>query len=421
MSAAPSTATPPGSADASAPATASDGAWIYPLREAVITTRAALVVAASVLSLTLLGVLAVLGAVVVLGSPGTVAWWSPLALLPLAIVVTSVWRVRRMPWPALLGLALVAAAGLGALTVSAALSPTIFAAGTAGFTLSMASNVVVLTGTVADRWTGGLAGAVVGYLLGAATVALTAALVGLPYRLDLPPLAITIGLAVCYLVFPLARRRARGGTEALERADRRTRARRLREVEGRESIAALHDSLLGELAVLARRSPGPLDDGDRARLTAALESSAVLPMLRTEPPATPDGMAAWLASVGRAGGLRLHLDGRVELLDTLPDATLSAVRAALEQCLVNVMRHAGVDEAWLAVAATAEELSVTVVDEGVGFDPDAVPRDRLGLSESVRGRIERCGGTVRLWSSPGSGTSVHLVVPAGGGAGGVGG
>jgi signal transduction histidine kinase len=88
------------------------------------------------------------------------------------------------------------------------------------------------------------------------------------------------------------------------------------------------------------------------------------------------------------------------------------MRAALEQCLVNVVRHAGVTEAWLAAAADAGEVSVTIVDEGVGFDPDAVPHDRLGLSESVVGRLERCGGTVRVWSSPGAGTSVHVTIPA---------
>jgi len=414
MSAAPPIPPGWGAVDASDPGGDSDGAWIFPLREAALTTRAALVVAATVLSLTLLGVLAMLATLLVIVRPGAVAWWSPLALLPLAVVAIIAWRMPRLPVWGVVGIALVIAASLATLTVSTVLSPTVAAAGTAGFTLSMVTNVVVLTGTVVDRWSGGLAGAVVGYLLGEASIVLTAAVVGLPYRLDVPPLAITVGIAVCYLIFPLARRRARGGTDALERADRRTRARRLREVEGHESIAALHDSLLGELAALAHREPGPLDGDDLARLTVALESSAVLPLLRTEPRARPDGMAAWLASVGHAGGLQVHLDGKPELLDALPDATGAAVRAALEQCLVNVMRHAGVDEAWLAVDASADQLSVTLVDEGVGFDPDAVPRDRLGLSESVRGCIERCGGTVRVWSSPGSGTSVHVAVPAGG-------
>ena len=136
----------------------------------------------------------------------------------------------------------------------------------------------------------------------------------------------------------------------------------------------------------------------------------MLPLLRAYP-STPDGVAAWLVAMGAAGGVTVRLDGEVHRLDDLPEPAGSAMRAALAQCVVNVRRHAGVTEAWIAVAAPPGEVSVTVVDEGVGFEPDAVPRDRLGLSESVRGRLERCGGSVRVWSSPGAGTSVHLTVP----------
>ncbi|TPX00900.1 ATP-binding protein, partial [Schumannella luteola] len=126
-------------------------------------------------------------------------------------------------------------------------------------------------------------------------------------------------------------------------------------------------------------------------------------------------IASQLLAIGAAGGVRLRLEGDLAALDSIADPLGPALHAALEQCVVNVARHAGVTEAWLAVSRSGDELSITVVDEGVGFDPDAVPHDRLGLSESVRGRIERLGGTVRVWSSPGAGTSVHLVVPWGAG------
>jgi signal transduction histidine kinase len=278
--------------------------------------------------------------------------------------------------------------------------------------LSMSTNLAVVIGVAADRWTGGLAGALVGYALGEGTIALTALVVGLPYRLDLPPIAIALGVALGYALVPLARRRARRGTGSLQEADRRSRSRRLRELEARESIALLHDTLLGELAVLAHREPGSLTVPERTRIAASLESSAVLPLLHADP-VLPEGMAAWLVSIGAAGGVRVRLEGEIAALDRVPDPAGSALRSALEQCVVNIVRHAGVGEAWLAAAASATELSVTVVDEGVGFDPDAVPRDRLGLSESVRGRLERCGGAVRVWSSPGAGTSVHVTVPIG--------
>ena len=52
-----------------------------------------------------------------------------------------------------------------------------------------------------------------------------------------------------------------------------------------------------------------------------------------------------------------------------------------------------------------------VIDHGVGFDPDGVAGDRLGLRTSVVSRITAHHGSVRIWSTPGSGTSVLISVP----------
>lgn len=390
---------------------ASGGDWIFPLSETASTTRAALVSGASALSLVLLGVLAVIGVTLTVTQPGSIVPWMPLALIPLAAGSIAAWRWEPIPLLGYVAIALAAIGAFIALTIAAVQSPVQAVAGTAGFLLSMTTNVSVLTGAASDRWTGGIAGALGGFALAEGTIAITASFVGLPYRLDVPPIAIAVGVAVGYAVVPLARSRARSGTASLELADRRTRARRMREVEGRESIAVLHDTLLGELAALAIREPGPLKDSERERLTASLDSSAMLPLLRNERIPLAAGVGAWLVSIGAAGGLRIKLEGDVAALDDMGDPAGSALRAALEQCVVNVSRHAGVTEAWVAVGVSDDEVSVTVVDEGVGFDPGAVPHDRLGLSESVRGRVERCGGTVRVWSSPGAGTSVHIVVP----------
>ncbi len=392
---------------------ASEGDWIFPLSETAATTRAALVAGASALSLVLLVVLAALSIVLTVTQPGSIVPWVPIALVPLAAGSIAAWRWEPIPVLGYVAIALAATGAFVALTIAVAQSPAQAAAGTAGFLLSMTTNVAVLTGAASDRWSGGIAGALGGWVLAEGTIAVTAAFVGLPYRLDVPPIAIALGVALGYAAVPLARARARSGTVSLELADRRTRTRRLREVEGRESIAVLHDTLLGELATLAVRAPGPLTDAERTRLVAGLESGAMLPLLRDEAPPAESGVGSMLVSIGAAGGVRVVLEGEVAALDAVAEPAHSALRSALEQCVVNVARHAGVSEAWVAVGAVDGELSVTVVDEGVGFDPGSVPHDRLGLSESVRGRVERCGGTVRVWSSPGAGTSVHIVVPMG--------
>ena len=58
-----------------------------------------------------------------------------------------------------------------------------------------------------------------------------------------------------------------------------------------------------------------------------------------------------------------------------------------------------------------DQVTVFVRDRGPGFDPDTVPEDRLGLRQSVRGRMDRNGGTATVRSSPGDGTEVQLEMP----------
>jgi signal transduction histidine kinase len=56
-------------------------------------------------------------------------------------------------------------------------------------------------------------------------------------------------------------------------------------------------------------------------------------------------------------------------------------------------------------------VAVVIRDRGKGFDPDAVPADRKGVAESVRGRMSRHGGTATITSAAGEGTKVSLTMP----------
>ncbi len=393
-----------------ADAVAFDGLWIFPLRESAVTTRAAIVAAAAGINLVLLGTLIAQGVILIIAEPGSLAPWSLLPLLVISACVIVAWRSEPISRLRYVVLTVIVLAAFAALTVAMAQSPAQAYAGTAGFVLSVSTSVAVIAGTIADRWTGGILGAFVGLVATKLVVVGTALLVGLPFRVDVPPFLLALGVVLSYALFPLARLRARGATDALAAADRRMRVRRARELEGRESIAHLHDTLLGTLAALAARHPGELGAAERAMIERGLESSAMLPALRGDPSDSLD-VGEWIRSVGEAGGVRVVVDGDVEVLGALSPEVGGALRGALEQCVVNITRHAGVTEAWVSVSASETEVSVTVVDEGVGFDPGAIPSDRLGLSESVRGRIERLGGRVLLWSSPGAGTSVHISIP----------
>jgi signal transduction histidine kinase len=64
----------------------------------------------------------------------------------------------------------------------------------------------------------------------------------------------------------------------------------------------------------------------------------------------------------------------------------------------------------LRVGAEPGVLTLSVVDQGRGFDPSVEHRG-IGLAESIRGRIAEIGGTVLIDSSPGAGTYIEITVP----------
>jgi signal transduction histidine kinase len=100
----------------------------------------------------------------------------------------------------------------------------------------------------------------------------------------------------------------------------------------------------------------------------------------------------------------------------LPRPAAAELAAAVGAALDNVRRHAGPDaRAWILVGP--DEVVVTVRDDGPGI-PDgrlaqAESEGRLGVAQSIRGRLRDLGGTAELVSVPGQGTEVELKVPRG--------
>jgi len=109
------------------------------------------------------------------------------------------------------------------------------------------------------------------------------------------------------------------------------------------------------------------------------------------------------------------VSGDPGVLDLLSDAARDALLLATHQALVNVASHSGSDHAELSLSASGTSVIAMIVDDGIGFDSSAVPEDRFGFRESIRGRVEAAGGTARIMSSPGFGTSVILVFEVPGG------
>lgn len=102
----------------------------------------------------------------------------------------------------------------------------------------------------------------------------------------------------------------------------------------------------------------------------------------------------------------------LELPRVLPPLTpiqQVAVLRTAQEALTNVRRHAQAATARLALAQDSGVLSLTVDDDGVGFDPDS-PREGFGL-RSMAARIAEIGGSMQVDSAPGRGTQVSVSVP----------
>jgi signal transduction histidine kinase len=92
------------------------------------------------------------------------------------------------------------------------------------------------------------------------------------------------------------------------------------------------------------------------------------------------------------------------------------VAAAVGAALDNVRKHAGEQaRAWILVEDEPGEIVVTVRDDGPGIPEgrlaQAEGEGRLGVAQSIRGRLRDLGGSAELISVPGQGTEVELKVP----------
>ncbi|MEU2153724.1 DUF5931 domain-containing protein [Streptomyces sp. NPDC019396] len=238
----------------------------------------------------------------------------------------------------------------------------------------------------------------------------------------------------------------------IARASERTLARAL-EIEAttreRERLARdIHDSVLQVLAMVQRR--GTALGGEAAELgrmageqevaLRTLVAGGLLPASRVSEDET---QGAFVRVVNEPGGqadegpgadgdgvprdlrtlLTPYAGASVTLSEPgspvlLPPREARELAAAVGAALDNVRRHAGDGaQAWILLEDWSHEVIVTVRDDGPGI-PDgrlaqAEGEGRLGVAQSIRGRLRDIGGTAELISVPGQGTEVELKVPRG--------
>ena len=209
---------------------------------------------------------------------------------------------------------------------------------------------------------------------------------------------------------------------AIGRAHRAERHASELEAQRRQDARLLHDTVLATLTLLAHSGVGVSPDalrqqaGDDARLLRQLRlggqptprSSGVY----TLEPATESTLGNTLESVKqRFGRMGLEVDWHGSGQVLLPSTVLDSFLLALGECLENVRRHSGVNRADVTITDDDTTVRAMVTDAGIGFDLNGVGSERLGFTESVVARLRDVGGNARLFSSPGSGTTVVLEVP----------
>jgi signal transduction histidine kinase len=218
------------------------------------------------------------------------------------------------------------------------------------------------------------------------------------------------GLVVGYLVDLLQRT-----------AVARDRAEREAAVAGERArlARAVHDGVLQVLALAQRRGAEPGGDAELGRLAGEQEHALRSLIRRQDALQTPsEESAVDLAAV--LEGLSALRPPRVNVAVPgtpvlLPAAEVGEVEAAVRACLDNVARHVGEDApAWVFLEDLGDRIVVSVRDEGPGI-PDgrleqAEADGRLGVSGSIRGRVDDLGGTVEL-STGSFGTEWELTLP----------
>ncbi len=115
----------------------------------------------------------------------------------------------------------------------------------------------------------------------------------------------------------------------------------------------------------------------------------------------------WLtARVDTPDGLRATFECEGALPEVDPEVAATAFRV-VQEAITNAIRHAEASRVTVRAKATEGGLTVTVSDDGCGFDPTAL-RGQAGLGlVGMRERVRAVGGAFALTSAPGGGTTVR--------------
>lgn len=185
------------------------------------------------------------------------------------------------------------------------------------------------------------------------------------------------------------------------------RALKEREEERADMTAHLHDGVLQTLALIQLHA----DDQQTVFSLARQQERELREWLYQEHTTSDRSVNAGLkqiaAQVEDTHGKPIEV---VTVGDAQPSSQTDALLDATQQALINAVTH-GDEPISVYCEASDKLVEVFVRDHGDGFDINAVPASRLGLRESIIGRVKRRGGTVEIVSRPNWGTEVRMHMP----------
>ncbi len=213
---------------------------------------------------------------------------------------------------------------------------------------------------------------------------------------------------------------------AVENARLYERARGLAALEERQKLAReLHDSVSQALfgIGLGARTARALLDRDPSKVADPLDyvvslAEAALTEMRAlifelRPDALQqDGLVGILDKQAAALAARHKLNIETDL-GSEPDTTLEVKEALYrigQEALHNAVRHAHATTIWVRLNQAGQGLTLEILDNGVGFDPEGSFPGHLGL-QSMRERAARMGAVILVESAPGEGARLQVIVP----------
>jgi signal transduction histidine kinase len=180
---------------------------------------------------------------------------------------------------------------------------------------------------------------------------------------------------------------------------------------------AVHDGVLQVLSLVQRRASELGDDAAQLGRLAGEQEVALRALVQGDASAAAvgSGSADLTETLGRLQSRTVTVSGPAHAV-LLDAAVVRELESVVRACLDNVTKHVGPEApAWLLVEELGEHVVVSVRDEGPGIGQgridEARTEGRLGVAESICGRMRDLGGEARLITAPGRGTEWELVVP----------